>query len=295
MKSISKTSLRDPTQLEQIVTERDILVNTRHPMIVSARFTFQSAAAVFFVLDYVPGGELFVRLRQEGQFSEERARFYAAEIMLGIGFLHGQGLVYRDLKPENILVDRDGHLKITDFGHAKADMDGQSTTSTFCGTAEYIAPEMLQGKAYTKAVDWWSFGIMLFEMLCGMPPFIHDNPNGLYAMIVNKEVVFPETMSPNARDLLEQLLEKDPDRRIGSGEADFVEIKKHPFFQGVDFDALLNKEIEPEWKPVLRDELDVTNFDQKVTAQSPGLPKARGGIHEQEDLPGFTYAEESQL
>jgi serine/threonine protein kinase len=223
-----------------------VLTEVSHPFFGCAYYAFQTSDKVFLVLDYVPGGELFARLREEQRFSESRARIYTAEILLALGHLHDRGIVSRDMTPDNILLDQDGHLRITDFRLAKADMACDMTTATFCGTPGYIAPEMLQGKQYTRAVDWWSSGILLFEMISGMPPFYDENVNKIYHMAITEEVRFTGHFSQPAQDLIAKLLEKDPAKRLGSGDHDFVEIAAHPFFEAIDFDRAMKKEIEPE-------------------------------------------------
>jgi serine/threonine protein kinase len=298
LKSLRKSALREADQIDQTMIERNVLLKTVHPFLVGAHFAFQSETKIFLVLDYVPGGELFSRLREEEKFSEARTQLYAAEILVGLGYLHEQGFVYRDLKPENILVDRDGHLRITDFGLVKTNMvAATSTTSTFCGTPEYIAPEMLQGKDYTKAVDWWSFGILVYELLCGIPPFYDENSNKMYRMVVNDPVKYPKHMSLVARDLVGKLLQKDPAFRLGSGADDWKEIRVHGFFNGIDWDALLRKEIKPEWKPQLTGELDTGNFDEEFTAEQQGVsyddPTMIGEAAV--NLPGFTFAPDIQI
>jgi serine/threonine protein kinase len=293
MKSLRKTALRDSGQLEQTMIERNVLLRTVHPFLVGAHFAFQTDTKIFLVLDYVPGGELFSRLREDQKFSESRTQLYSAEILLGLGFLHKQGFVYRDLKPENILVDRDGHLRLTDFGLVKTNMDSQAaTTTTFCGTPEYIAPEMLQGKPYTKAVDWWSFGILVYEMLCGIPPFYDDNSNKMYRMVMHDPVKYPDHLSLVARDLIGRLLEKDPAKRIGGGEEDYLEIKAHEFWSQLDWNALEKKEIEPEWKPMLKGETDTGNFDAEFTMERQGVSYEQPSMigDGSVNLPGFTYA-----
>jgi serine/threonine protein kinase len=290
MKSLRKDSLREAGQLEQTVIERNVLKQTSHPFLFCAHYAFQTSDKIFLVLDYVPGGELFARLREEQRFAESRARLYAAEILLALGHLHKQKIVYRDLKPENILVDQDGHLRITDFGLVKADMDVDSTTSTFCGTPEYIAPEMLQGRRYTKAVDWWSYGVVLYEMLSGLPPFYDENSNKMYRMAINDPVQFPEYFSAEAKDLIGRLLEKDPLRRLGAGDNDYLEIKTHHFFSSIDFDALMKREIVPEWKPVLSGDRDVRHFDPQFTDEQAAISFTQdSAVGPSLQVPDFTF------
>jgi serine/threonine protein kinase len=297
MKSLTKKDVQESDQMEQTMIERSVLVQTVHPFLVGAHYTFQDAKKFYLVLDYVPGGELFTRLREERVFQEPRTRFYAAEILLGLAHLHSQGLIYRDLKPENILVDRDGHLRITDFGLVKTNMkEADATTTTFCGTPEYIAPEMLLSAPYTKSVDWWSFGILVYEMLVGIPPFFDENQNKMYRMIVSEPVNFPDTLSRTAHDLINKLLDKNPDSRLGSGEEDSEEIKRHPFFAGTEWTALLNKEIPAPWKPDLKGDTDTSNFDPEFTDEAAGYSvQPDSVIGPGLQLDGFTYRDDTKI
>ncbi|EAY12892.1 AGC family protein kinase [Trichomonas vaginalis G3] len=298
MKSMSKRLLEEFDQIEQILTEKNVLLKSTFPFLVSAHFTFQNEDKIFMVIDYVPGGELFSRLKEEQKFSENRARLYAAEIALGLGHLHSLGFVYRDLKPENILVDENGHLKITDFGLAKGKMGTNTTTSTFCGTPEYIAPEILQQFPYTKAVDWWSFGILLFEMLTGLPPFYDENMTKMYRSIINDPISYPPYLSPNACSLLSKLLERDPNLRLGGGDRDFEEIKEHPFFASLDWDDVIARKTTPEWIPPLTSVSDVSHFDQQFTTESIAASIETGpslSNETQKVFVGFTCVDESKL
>lgn len=196
LKSMKKDKLTKEGIVQKVFSEREILFKNKNPFLVSAHFTFQTETKVFIVLDYVPGGELLQRLKEEGLFSEKRTQLYAAEILLGIEHLHKHGIIYRDLKPENILVDEEGHLKITDFGFAKNifESEGQ-TTGTFCGTIEYLAPEVLRQKPYTKSVDWWAFGIIVYEMLCGTSPFKGENQQKIMESILFDEIEYPSFLN----------------------------------------------------------------------------------------------------
>jgi serine/threonine protein kinase len=299
MKTMSKRLLSEHEQIEQTLTERNVLLQVEHPFMVRAHCSFQSATKVFMILDYVPGGELFQRLREEGVFSESRTQLYAAEILLSLGYLHRMGLVYRDLKPENILVDADGHIRITDFGLVKPKMESsKSTTSTFCGTPEYVAPEMLVGKPYTKSVDWWSFGILVFEMLVGIPPFYNENTNAMYKSILYDDLTFPTSVSSVAQDLITRLLNRNPWSRLGASDEDYKEIQRHHFFDGCNWDDISNKSVDPEWKPVLRAEADTSNFDREFTAEQPAVSLEDGSLiaeTTQNAFAGFTCLPESIL
>lgn len=298
MKEMSKQLLEESEQIEQTLVEKRVLLQTVHPFLVGAHYTFQTTGTIFMVLDYVPGGELFGRLKEEGSFSEQRVRLYAAEILIGLGHLHSLKYVYRDLKPENILVDSDGHLKLTDFGLVKPKMDADSTTSTFCGTPEYIAPEMLQQQPYTKAVDWWSFGILVYEMLTGLPPFYDENVNKMYRMILSEPLTFPDSMSPEAQDLITQLLDRNPETRLGSSANDYEDIKKHPFFAPLDWDQVYKKQYTPEWKPTIKGETDTSNFDEEFTQEQTGHSFEDASMitaQTQQEFVNFTCTSESAI
>jgi serine/threonine protein kinase len=262
MKLMEKRLLQETDQVGQTITEKQVLFQVAFPFCVSAHATFQTPDQVVMVLDYVPGGDLFGRLKEDGKFSEPRARLYAAELALAIGHLHKHGFIYRDLKPENILVDRDGHIKMTDFGLVKSQMSGASaTTTTFCGTPEYIAPEMLQQQPYTKAVDWWSYGILIYEMLAGIPPFYDENTNRMYRRIISEDIQYPSDFSPQARSLIGALCDRNPSTRLGSSEQDVEEIKSHPFFASLNWQSVYDRKYTPEWIPHIAGEQDTHNFD----------------------------------
>ena len=218
-------------------------------------------------MPFVRGGELFQHLRSEKFFKEDKARFYAASIGIALDYLHNNGIIYRDIKPENILIGEDGYLKLIDFGMAKM-VQGNEKATSFCGTPEYLAPEIITGEGHNRAADWWSYGILIFEMLCGIPPFYCENTERMYDLITNAELRFPKRipLSDNAKDLIKKLLVKKQDKRLGVNKG-FEEIKAHPFFQGFDFEALLNKKMEPPFIPTLHGKLDVGNFDEEFTSE----------------------------
>ncbi|KAH0786081.1 AGC family protein kinase [Histomonas meleagridis] len=296
LKSMHKSKIAKDNYIQQIMSEREILLNNQHPFLVSAHFTFQTKTNVFIVLDYVPGGELLNRLRIEGRFSERRTQLYAAEILLGIEHLHNHGIIYRDLKPENILVDADGHLKITDFGFAKnIENDENNSTKTFCGTLGYLAPEVIRQKPYTKSVDWWAFGIILYEMLCGHSPFESCNQSELMNMILFSPIDFPSYLSSTSIDLIQKLLNRDNKKRIGSGPTDAEEIKQHPFFKGLNWENVLEKKTRPQWVPSIVDSFDTSNFDCKFTSECTGISAddtTSISPGAQESFLNFTYDEQ---
>ena len=297
MKAMSKALLAEDGNIEQIVTEKNVLMENRHPFLVSAYFSFQTDTKVFIVCDYVPGGDLFTRLRQEVHFTEERTRFIAAEIVEAIEYLHGKGVMYRDLKPENVLFDEDGHVKITDFGYTKKLKKPDGTASSFCGTPDYMAPEMLDGGSYSKSVDWWSLGCVIYEMLVGISPFYNKNVRETYHAIAHEPVKFPESVSAVATDLIFKLLAKNPEERLGHGPNDAEEIKCHRFFKGVDWQDVYDKKIPAMWKPVMRSETDTSMFDREFTREPAvvsyeppvAIPSESASL-----LQNFTYMNEGE-
>lgn len=247
------------------------------------------------IMDYVNGGELFFHLKKEGKFSEERVRLYAAEISSALMHLHSHGIIYRDLKPENILIDKDGHIVITDFGLSK-EVPKDDSTHTFCGTPEYLAPEVLKGQGHSYPVDWWSLGTLIYEMLTGLPPFYSKHINIMYQKILSAPLTFPGSMSDSARSLLEGFLTRDPEKRLG-GDA----VREHPFFKDLDWDAMERREIEAPWKPPVRDLTDTTQIDEYFTAEKPTDSAPEGSLLDALDdddkdiFEGFTFAGKTVL
>jgi serum/glucocorticoid-regulated kinase 2 len=225
LKTIRKQHIISRSEVAHTLAERSVLAQINNPFIVPLKFSFQSPDKLYLVLAFVNGGELFHHLQKEQRFDINRSRFYAAELLCALECLHGFGVIYRDLKPENILVDYVGHIALCDFGLCKLDMKDEDKTNTFCGTPEYLAPELLHGQGYTKAVDWWTLGVLLYEMLTGLPPFYDENTNEMYRKILSEPLHFPgpEIVPPAARDLLSKLLDRDANRRLGTNGA--AEIK----------------------------------------------------------------------
>ncbi|EME79533.1 uncharacterized protein MYCFIDRAFT_57555 [Pseudocercospora fijiensis CIRAD86] len=269
LKTIRKQHIISRSEVAHTLAERSVLAQINNPFIVPLKFSFQSPDKLYLVLAFVNGGELFHHLQKEQRFDINRSRFYAAELLCALECLHGFGVIYRDLKPENILVDYVGHIALCDFGLCKLDMKDEDKTNTFCGTPEYLAPELLHGQGYTKAVDWWTLGVLLYEMLTGLPPFYDENTNEMYRKILSEPLHFPgpEIVPPAARDLLQKLLDRDATRRLGTNGA--AEIKAHPFFHSIDWRKLLDRKYEPSFKPSVVDELDTANFDKEFTSEAP--------------------------
>jgi len=240
----------------------------------------------------------FSILKKEGRFNEPRVRLYAAEIVSAISHLHSLDIVYRDLKPENILLDSDGHITITDFGLSKK-LENNEGTHTFCGTPEYLAPEVLKGQGHGTAVDWWSLGTLLFEMLTGLPPFYSQNINIMYQKILTGDLRFPGYITPEAKSLLEGLLTRDVEKRLGSKGGQ--EIKSHPWFQGLDWEKLDKKEIIPPFKPKVKSDADTSQIDPVFTQERAMDSLVEGSAlsetAEKGDVTfdGFTYVSDSVL
>ncbi|KAG9543785.1 serine/threonine protein kinase-like protein, partial [Aureobasidium melanogenum] len=272
--------------------ERSVLAQINNPFIVPMKFSFQSPEKLYIVLAFVNGGELFHHLQKEQRFDINRSRFYAAELLCALECLHGFNVIYRDLKPENILLDYTGHIALCDFGLCKLDMKDEDKTNTFCGTPEYLAPELLHGTGYTKTVDWWTLGVLLYEMLTGLPPFYDENTNDMYRKILAEPLHFPgpEIVPPAARDLLQKLLDRDPTKRLGVNGA--AEIKAHPFFHSIDWRKLLDRKYEPSFKPNVLDDRDTANFDREFTSEAPTDSYVEGPMLSstmQQQFAGWSY------
>ncbi|BFZ62901.1 Serine/threonine-protein kinase [Saitoella coloradoensis] len=270
LKTLRKAHIVARSEVVHTLAERTVLAQINNPFIVPLKFSFQSPEKLYLVLAFVNGGELFHHLQREGRFSVERARFYAAELLLALECLHDYNVIYRDLKPENILLDYTGHIALCDFGLCKLNMSPTSKTNTFCGTPEYLAPELLLGQGYTKAVDWWTLGVLLYEMLSGLPPFYDENTNEMYRRILQDPLRFGDEIGRDARDLLTKLLNRDPAHRLGTGPTGAQEIKSHPFFAShIDFRKLYQKKIQPPFKPSVESAVDTSNFDPEFTSEVP--------------------------
>ncbi|XXG99478.1 hypothetical protein Hte_005817 [Hypoxylon texense] len=292
LKTIRKAHIISRSEVAHTLAERSVLAQINNPFIVPLKFTFQSPEKLYFVLAFVNGGELFHHLQKEQRFDVNRARFYTAELLCALECLHGFNVIYRDLKPENILLDYQGHIALCDFGLCKLDMKDEDRTNTFCGTPEYLAPELLMGKGYNKTVDWWTLGVLLYEMLTGLPPFYDENTNEMYRKILSEPLHFPsaDIVPPAAKDLLSKLLNRNPEERLGA--AGSAEIKAHPFFHAIDWRKLLQRKYEPTFKPSVVDALDTANFDPEFTSEAPQDSYVEGPVLSetmQNQFAGFSY------
>ncbi|EGW33203.1 uncharacterized protein SPAPADRAFT_150965 [Spathaspora passalidarum NRRL Y-27907] len=306
MKVLSKKVIVKKKEIAHTIGERNILVRTSaaaSPFIVGLKFSFQTPTDLYLVTDYMSGGELFWHLQKEGRFPEDRAKFYIAELVLALEHLHDNDIVYRDLKPENILLDANGHIALCDFGLSKANLNNDGTTNTFCGTTEYLAPEVLLDESgYTKMVDFWSLGVLIFEMCCGWSPFYADNVQQMYKNIAFGKVRFPkEVLSPEGRSFVKGLLNRNPKHRLGATN-DARELRAHAFFADIDWNLLKAKSIPPPFKPHLTSETDTSNFDPEFTNESTSVLKKQmemastplsPGI--QANFKGFTYVDASTM
>lgn len=258
IKSMRKAEVIRLKQEEHINSERTLLSELRHPFIVTMFKTFQDKDSIYMLLEFVPGGEIFSHLRQAGRFSKEYTKFYAAQIVLVLEYLHAKNVVYRDLKPENLLISPSGYLKITDFGFAKVVED---QTWTLCGTPEYLAPEIIQRKGHSKGVDWWATGILMFEMMCGYPPYYDETPFGVYQKVLVGKIEFPKHMDDYSKDIVKRLLIPDKLQRLGCIGEGAEDIKRHKFFRGVDFPVLARRRIVPPIVPKMASAVDTHYFE----------------------------------
>jgi serine/threonine protein kinase len=299
LKVLRKDDVFKHNQVEHTNTERSVLGKVRHPFIVGMNMAFQSKDKLYFVLDYCPGGELFSLLGNIVGL-EHRARFYAAEIILAISYVHSLEIVYRDLKPENVLLDAQGHIRLTDFGLSKEGISNSSSgAKSFCGTPEYIAPEILNRQGHGRAVDWWSLGALLYEMITGLPPFYCKDRKELFEMIRKSEPRYTKNVMMPAKEVLVGLLTKDPKRRLGSGPTDAEEIKEKAFFAELDFDKLAKGEIPPPWKPNISGSLDTSRFDKEFTKMAVCSPQSMQRAHgfgatpDDNPFEGFTFTDKN--
>lgn len=294
LKTLRKQHIVSRMEVTHTLAERTVLARINNPFIVPLKFSFQLPEKLYLVLSFINGGELFFHLQKSGKFSMDRSRFYVAELLTALESLHELDVIYRDLKPENILIDYQGHIALCDFGLCKLNMTNDDKTNTFCGTPEYLAPELLLNQGYTRSVDWWTIGTLLYEMLTGLPPFYDDDVPTMYKKILQNPLKFPSFLEgTDVQDLLTKLLQKDPAKRLDKA----AEIRAHPFFKNIDWKKLLDKGYAPPFKPTVNGFLDTLNFDQDFTNEPPQDSVVDDFLSEsvQKQFGGWTYNGETVL
>lgn len=284
IKTVHKNLLIESRKVHTIFAERNVLMKSRHPFIVNICFAFQTETKVYLGLEYVPGGDLYRHLRKVGKLSLEEVRLIIAQLCLAIDYLHSVNVVYRDIKSENVLIDKDGYVKLTDFGLAKALTPDLKQTETFCGTNEYLAPEIIYRNPYGPEIDWWAIGILTYELLYGQPPFHDPSKLKMFKRILNEDPKFPPETDPSTISFVSALLAKEPQKR-----AKFADLKDHPFFNGLNFQDVFDKKFKPIYVP--QDTTNVTNnFDAEFTDEKP--MDSDGEETEpatKDDFTGFSY------
>uniref|UniRef100_A0A8C2E128 non-specific serine/threonine protein kinase n=1 Tax=Cyprinus carpio TaxID=7962 RepID=A0A8C2E128_CYPCA len=273
MKVLKKASLKVRDRVRTKM-ERDILVEVNHPFIVKLHYAFQTEGKLYLILDFLRGGDVFTRLSKEVMFTEEDVKFYLAELALALDHLHNLGIVYRDLKPEKY--DRCAAVPFPDFGLSKESVDQDKKAYSFCGTVEYMAPEVVNRRGHTQSADWWSLGVLMFEMLTGTLPFQGKDRNETMNMILKAKLGMPQFLSLEAQSLLRMLFKRNPSNRLGAGPDGVEEIKRHTFFSTIDWNKLYRRELQPPFKPAAGRPDDTFCFDPEFTAKtpkdSPGIP-----------------------
>nr|QNS30455.1 protein kinase C epsilon [Locusta migratoria] len=295
VKVLKKDVIIQDDDVDCTMTEKRILaLAAKHPFLTALHSCFQTKDRLFFVMEYVNGGDLMFQIQRARKFDEPRARFYAAEVTLALQFLHENGVVYRDLKLDNILLDHEGHCKLADFGMCKENIKDGATTTTFCGTPDYIAPEILQELDYGPSVDWWALGVLMYEMMAGQPPFEADNEDDLFESILHDDVLYPVWLSKEAVSILKGFMTKNPAKRLGCVVAQGTEaaIRVHPFFRDMDWEALEARRVKPPFKPKIKSKKDALNFDAEFTKEEPVLtpvnPDVLRAIN-QDEFQGFSF------
>lgn len=293
IKILKKEFILQNDELESTKSEKRVFVainRARHPFLVGLHSCFQTETRIYFVMEYVNGGDLMLHIQRQ-QFSEKQAKFYACEVLLALEFFHRHQIIYRDLKLDNILLTAEGHVKLADYGLCKENMGYGATTNTFCGTPEFMAPEILLEQDYDRAVDWWAFGVLIYEMLLGQSPFKGSDEDEIFEAIIEDEVLYPVNMNKDAVSIIQDLLTKNPKKRLGSSPSDAEPIKAHPFFSGHNWNDILRKRVPPPFVPAIGHEKDVSNFDDEFTRELPVLTPIQNQLLEtdQAEFKDFNY------
>lgn len=300
IKVIGKKEVFEDDDIESTMTERRVLeLASRCKFLTQIFGSFQTPERLYYVMELVSGGDLMFHIQDQARFEFKRVQFYAAEIYAGLVYLHDNGVIYRDLKLDNVMLSASGHIKIADFGMCKEDIFNGDKTTTFCGTPGYLAPEIIAERAYGKSVDFWSFGIMIFEMLTGESPFDSDDDEELFDMILNAPITYPAELSDASTSLLKGFLNRDENKRLGCGDNGYNNVKSHAFFEGLDWDKLLKGEVEPPFVPnASGDPRDAKNFDLEFTSVDPHLSPVDANIvrqFDQSQFKGFSFVNNELL
>eukprot|EP00040_Diaphanoeca_grandis_P031524 m.188616 g.188616 ORF g.188616 m.188616 type:complete len:751 (-) comp32350_c0_seq4:1105-3357(-) len=270
IKIIRKESVLEEDDVESTMTERRVLaLGTGSRFLTRLHATFQSDDKLFYVMEMVTGGDLMFHIQNDKVFSMDRARFYGAQISLGLWFLHEHGVLYRDLKLDNVMLDGEGNVKIADFGMCKEKVFGLTRTTTFCGTPGYLAPEIVAEKPYGFSVDWWSLGVLMYEMTVGDSPFATDDDDQLFDMIQHHNPPFEKGFDPRAKAYIQGLMTRDVDNRLACGTNGKSDVQNHPFYKKIDWGMLEKGQVEPPFKPVKAKKGEATNFDDDFTSEDP--------------------------
>ncbi|KAJ9290139.1 protein kinase c [Paecilomyces variotii] len=293
IKVLKKEFIIENDEVESTKSEKRVFLianKERHPFLLNLHACFQTETRIYFVMEYISGGDLMLHI-QRGQFGLKRAQFYAAEVCLALKYFHENGVIYRDLKLDNILLTLDGHIKIADYGLCKEEMWYGCTTSTFCGTPEFMAPEILLDKKYGRAVDWWAFGVLIYQMLLQQSPFRGEDEDEIYDAILADEPLYPIHMPRDSVSILQKLLTREPELRLGSGPTDAQEIMSHAFFRNINWEDVYHKRVPPPFMPTISNPTDTSNFDQEFTSVTPVLTPVQSVLSQamQEEFRGFSY------
>ena len=295
MKILDKEKIKSYDQEEHTKSERDLMVKINCPFIVDIKYAFQDKQYLYMVTEFMQGGEMFFHLFKEKRFTNEKAKFYLVEIILAIEFLHKNHMMYRDLKPENVLLDKNGHIKITDFGLSKILSRENEKTYTICGTPQYLAPEILSSEGYDNAIDWWSLGCLMYKMLIGIDAFKFSKNQSLSPEMYEIEILIPDYVTKEANDLIRKLLVINPKKRLGSGPGGADKIKNHSYFKDIDWEKAWNKELTPPFIPDIKDDLDLKYFDKGFTDENleSFSSEEESSSLKTIDYKGFTYVTDS--
>lgn len=297
IKVLKKDFIVENDEADSVKSEKRVFLTAnkeKHPFLLNLHCCFQTENRIYFVMEYISGGDLMWHI-QKSRFSARRAKFYACEVLLGLKYFHDNGIIYRDLKLDNILLTTNGHIKIGDYGLCKEEMWHDKTTGTFCGTPEFMAPEIIAGKQYDRSVDWWAFGVLLFQMLLCQSPFKGEDEDEIFNAIEHDDVKYPIQMPRHTVLVLQALLTKDPAARLGTGSSDALEIMDHPYFGDVNFDDVFHCRIQAPYLPAITSEHDYSNFDQEFTSETPRLTPVDTVLTSemQEQFRGFSHISEN--